>query len=596
MQRGGDSTTRFLEYILSFPNTYSYISKFTAPFARRNECFHYDCSSMNAFKQIMANTILGTKASYDIPYDIKTRKLYPPLWSKQVNRKFGELLENPTQPYLVIPLLLHKKLNCNEQRNRIHEDRHLSIILFNTHTRELEHVDDLFVEVQRDYGHRFLAEKYIHRFLVRFLNTWIGDDDFAKNPSVSVPTLNAHELLPICKALGIDPPNFYMAHKIFLTTYLQNRLSQPDQTADECRQETLEYLLNDPNAARKYYQKYIRFNDKYLKKHEAILKCKDGQMRNLETRRCNEDKNSSESDLSIDMPLHFPEKQLTEDEIVKRLAGYAGMFFTLKYDDLACLMPDGRVKSYSEFTFEWKWNPEIEKHEMYYPEEFPEFWQDAMMDPSKRFIMMFVFLHAHVPEEALMENPNAADDLSGRHLNALLYDKKTNILERYEPNGKGAMEFYDNAKSLDDDLMTIEEFANVRFMSSQSYCPLGVHKLEWTEGKTYTTKRGGNCGLWVIWSMELRLNNPDVPHEKLYSKAHKKILNMGSFKIFANGYQAYLNKMFQLDFEARSESTSSSSSVSSSASSKKLQKQLSDVQKMVRTSPTLQVPRLTKSV
>jgi hypothetical protein len=85
--------------------------------------------------------------------------------------------------------------------------------------------------------------------------------------------------------------------------------------------------------------------------------------------------------------------------------------------------------------------------------------------------------------------------------------------------------------------------------------------------------------------MELRLDNPDIPHEKLYAKAHKKIMDMGSFKIFANGYQLYLNKMFQLEQELSS--SESSSSRSSSSSSKNIQKQLSHIQEFVRTSPAL---------
>jgi hypothetical protein len=576
----GDSTTRFLEYMLSLPNTFSYIEKYTGPFARRNECWNYDCTTSSQFKEIMNRMMKGEKEEYIMPADLAGRKLYPPLWSREVNVAYAKSIIKPSKPFLVIPVLMHKKSICRAEKNRVHEERHLSVILFNKVTKEFEHVDDMFVEVQRDFGHRFIADKYIKRYMVRYMNTFVGD--FDKNPRISVPAIHSTDFYDVGKSLGIDPPNLYESHKIFLATYLHLRLQDPSRTVDICYKKTIDMIMNEPFKAYKYYEMYEMFNKGYIKKYKSLLEnCGEGMIRNLETRRCNKEIRSASASSVLDIPIHLPRERMTEDNILKKLAGYASLYFLTKYENVACMMPDEEnPKDYSSFTFEWRWNEELGSHEIGYPEDFPEFWIDSMNDETIRFVVIFLFLKAHVPEEAMMVDPDAVENISGGHLNALLYDKKNNTLERYEPNGEGVMEYYDNGSNLEKDILSMEEFNGVRFISSQSFCPIGVHKLEWNEGTTFAVRRGGNCGLWTVWAMELRLNNPEIGPEKLYKKAHQRIMDMGSFKIFANGYQQYLNKIFDLE---------------ASSDSKSLTKSMKSLQLMLRRSASLNVTRLTNT-
>ena len=76
-------------------------------------------------------------------------------------------------------------------------------------------------------------------------------------------------------------------------------------------------------------------------------------------------------------------------------------------------------------------------------------------------------------------------------------------------------------------------------------CPIGFQQLEGREDSSGFKSFGGNCIMWALWYMDLRLSNPDVPRDILIKSAWKKIKNDGSFKVFINSYHHFLSKQIR---------------------------------------------------
>jgi hypothetical protein len=71
-------------------------------------------------------------------------------------------------------------------------------------------------------------------------------------------------------------------------------------------------------------------------------------------------------------------------------------------------------------------------------------------------------------------------------------------------------------------------------------CPYGFQGLEGFEDSKEIISFGGNCAVWAMWYMDLRLANPLIPQDILIKKAWKELMKEGAFKLFINGYHNYL--------------------------------------------------------
>jgi ankyrin repeat protein len=120
--------------------------------------------------------------------------------------------------------------------------------------------------------------------------------------------------------------------------------------------------------------------------------------------------------------------------------------------------------------------------------------------------------------------PNA----NGTHANILIYDKKKNILERFEPFGPNEM--IDEAELNN----YIEKLAkkifnkDVKFISPKLFMNETKFQLVSSDSDPDNKKTGdpiGYCMAWCFWYLELRLKNPNVPSEDLVKDAFNNILN-----------------------------------------------------------------------
>ncbi len=120
--------------------------------------------------------------------------------------------------------------------------------------------------------------------------------------------------------------------------------------------------------------------------------------------------------------------------------------------------------------------------------------------------------------------PNA----NGTHANILIYDKKKNILERFEPFGPNDMIDESELNKYIEKLSKKIFNKDVKFISPKLFMNETKFQLVSSDSDPDNKKTGdpvGYCMAWCFWYLELRLKNPNVSSEKLVENAFNNILN-----------------------------------------------------------------------
>jgi hypothetical protein len=179
--------------------------------------------------------------------------------------------------------------------------------------------------------------------------------------------------------------------------------------------------------------------------------------------------------------------------------------------------------NFSDITLTWdqESNSLIEPH---------NFWKyiDECYNNTKRFIMIpFGF-----------ECKNEYES----HANFLIYDKKENSLERFEPNGSYN---YSNCirRDIDDILKKIfrkKLDPNLKYYNPADYLPykglqyLQEQEKDFQQGKYYLK---GYCGVWAAYYAMLRLKHPNVDRKKIINRTIKALNNRNqSYSEFIRDY------------------------------------------------------------
>jgi hypothetical protein len=162
------------------------------------------------------------------------------------------------------------------------------------------------------------------------------------------------------------------------------------------------------------------------------------------------------------------------------------------------------------------------------------------------------------------------------HANVLIYRKSENVIERFEPHGN---EFRGMSGKKTDDYVTnkIVEFCaivnkafdkhnipHIRFKSASEVCP-SIHGIQSLEDVYKNKSRvrsenegGGYCQIWSMFFVELVLNNPTVPSDKLLDlvltqvkgkKGHEYLVKIA--KGYAYHVSSKLEKYFSILFDEK---------------------------------------------
>ena len=148
------------------------------------------------------------------------------------------------------------------------------------------------------------------------------------------------------------------------------------------------------------------------------------------------------------------------------------------------------------------------------------------IDGTKRFIII----------------PLGIELQEGSHSNYIIYDKKLNEIERFEPQGAyHPYKFYYDYVKLD---KTLENrfsllINNVKYIAPKDFLPkIGFQVLDSFE----TTCRkigdpGGFCAIWALWYTDKRLTYPDIDRKELVETIIKNIRQYNiSFKNIIRNY------------------------------------------------------------
>lgn len=174
---------------------------------------------------------------------------------------------------------------------------------------------------------------------------------------------------------------------------------------------------------------------------------------------------------------------------------------------------------------------------MTFPKDFFKNLDECIKRKNIRFV--FVFL-------TLINSKNCGRDLDDSHANVIIYDKKKNIFERFEPNGC-SIEFtdwfevheFDNAFS-----KVAKKLYNAEYHPSLICCPLvGIQAVQESEKLRKRYDPGGFCAAFSLWIIGLRLKNPNENFRKLQLGAIKSARKKEkTFTSFIRNFSAFVIK------------------------------------------------------
>jgi ankyrin repeat protein len=163
---------------------------------------------------------------------------------------------------------------------------------------------------------------------------------------------------------------------------------------------------------------------------------------------------------------------------------------------------------------------------LYFSKEFTEYFNKCIKNDNKRFIII----------------PIGIEMREGSHSNYIIYDKKLNEIERFEPHGSGTPLGLDyNPKLLDELLeMRFQEInKSIKYISPSQYLPkVGFQLFDIAESKKKKIgDPGGFCALWSIWYVDMRILYGDIPRKKIVKMLIKSIKeNNLSFRDMIRNY------------------------------------------------------------
>lgn len=185
----------------------------------------------------------------------------------------------------------------------------------------------------------------------------------------------------------------------------------------------------------------------------------------------------------------------------------------------------------STYTISWDYDVVKKSWRLSYPKILPKFLK-AM--PSSEYAMVLVRLKSK-PKD------NGA---AGYHLNTLLYNRKTNEIEHFEPHGSMLVDEYEpNELYKQMKGFLALHVPGIQYVQPSNFC---MHKnffqrIEGDEmGFAY---EHGMCAVWCLWYIEVRLKNPELSRDDLVKRAMKELHRIGSFRIFIRNYEKYYMHM-----------------------------------------------------
>nr|QBK86829.1 MAG: hypothetical protein LCMAC103_01670 [Marseillevirus LCMAC103] len=156
------------------------------------------------------------------------------------------------------------------------------------------------------------------------------------------------------------------------------------------------------------------------------------------------------------------------------------------------------------------------------PQELVDQFTRCVEDTSGRFVLLLLGLF-----NVDYATPRRVAGAVG-HQNFLVYDRKTNTIERFEPYGAESPDEYDGPR-LDRELRDyFSQRFKISYLGPRQFCPReGFQAIqEDAEDRLLAQAVGalpgtrtGFCAMWAFFYAQLRLMNPDTPRDILQLRA-----------------------------------------------------------------------------
>lgn len=506
-----DGSTRFFNYIVNTLNVKSYFPKLIK--FNKDNTFVYKCGiGYKEYKTIYAKRPLVKDNEDVLPSGTgkKLRKLIPP---KLTISQFKRLSSN--DKLIAFPIIL---INTYSQcGNKLSNKRkHSVVVILNKATGTVEVFDDKLPSSISTFGEMFLLNSELKNLMIPKIQTLVASE---KPLTVVIPRFNERYykvFITILSNNGYAADN-YTAHAAFTANYLSERIKNPDSSFDEIHTNVIKKLRN-------HTKEFLECFDILRNSTPKPMPCDlPEELLNPETLRCIKSDSStgkrvqglksSKKSNKINIHEHFLDSQLSETYLFTTEVG-ANHALSMRY----LQSKYGSITSISKGVFKWntlKLTP---------VSDFKETWENGMTNPEVRYIVFGILLTA----PAIVEG----------HANSLIYDKTTRELERYEPNGGDYNEF--DTTGLDNAITAYFGNRIGSYIPPMLVCPIGFQRIDANELNYGAKDIGGNCAVWALYYMELRLANPLFTRKQIVDSALKGIRKRGSFIMFINGYHRHI--------------------------------------------------------
>lgn len=538
----GDWSLRFLKYVLSMGPKIASVTSIDSStcYPDLKDVITYSCYTPKGYvtqRRLRSRAGPPLAELSELHQEESVRRLLMPKhWTAADENVLVSLLfTNPKVKFIAFPIVcVNTEAVCTDVKSS--SPKHMVIMVYNKARKDIEIWDDKYGVTQSSFGIYRLYHSIIETYLMPTL-TEMGFEFSTED--VTVPYMSEIVYGKIKKALQADKRanNYEACYSAFLIDYIKRRIANPNGTPSNM------YKKVDCTAVPGVLDELQDFNIDWWVKH----RCPPMKLFNPGTGRCIQSRSTNARKIAaarIEETDACPYPQLRniatghcKDIIIHQHVVEDAKAFPIHIHDRWMALMSYFIQTYpylataGDNKFRWHITDGGE-WVLSKPRSFDKVMKRGMSNSTVTHIVFFIHL----------------TDKSGQHghMNCLIVDKTTKTVERYEPNEPVAWSKYNNGDDLDDAIAKIFAVYGLTGISMSATCPIGFHDLEAMEdsaGLKNYAEFGGNCAVWSLWYMNLRIANPFIPHEELVKGTWKILAKEGALKHFINGYHAHLIKV-----------------------------------------------------
>ncbi len=521
----GDPRTILMQYMLTFDNVETFINPNRPP--AKSKVHTHECISNES-----------------------KRALVPP----KSTTAFETLLKEGTQPFMIIPLLTLTKASCRSGDTNTY--KHMMYVLYNRITNEIERIDIKKYHIQ---GFKIKTSyKVIQTSLLPAIQEYDQECTFISEHDVTNQVL---------QTLHTDTSKY--AYPPYIISYLQMRFKHPEESS-----KAIQKRVNRVRKGtfHKNWKKYVEF----CQLHETY-KCAGGKFHNLESGRCiiksrknmakhgaeivqrkcnkneeydvvqnkcinTKDKVNINIGMKDIMDIKLKKTVMLESVGSVKTALSAMMYIMSKHPDAYFVNPlihgnqgkaNKRQLKKKEISILWAYKQKLDDFKLAIPVGFWEAWEHGMMSPHRFLVAPMSLISREL----------------GKHANVLIYDKTNNELERFDGLGAETSRHYNLVEA---DTQILAQFKeregthvpkDIKYFIPIDYCPrkTSVFQSKELDQIGFDDTRG-NCAVWRLWYIDIRLGNYHLTRDKVVLYASKELEKFGNYPRFIKSYQAYVLK------------------------------------------------------